>query len=185
MGLKKVCPVCGTEFVATSYNQKFCTKQCYYKANYENRKKDKKRYIDKLKTEGVKKKCKYCGKEFITNGYGLYCSEECKLEFTKNIRANARYKKTCAICGKEFISNSHVTKCCSDECKAKNKQNWQKNYRDKTYKERKKSRFNELSREARERGLSYGQLQAIKAGLIQERKDIISKPTYYGDEINK
>lgn len=81
-------------------------------------------------------------------------------------------KGICVICGKEFEKKSENAILCSDECRKLRKKQRNKEYDYKRYyilkkktqekkkKEKHKSRFNELTAEAKACGMSYGMLQA-------------------------
>lgn len=76
-------------------------------------------------------------------------------------------KGICIICGKEFQMNAPNHTCCSRDCgKLKYNEKSRESYwndrqiPDKKPKEKHKSRFNEISAEAKACGMSYGKLQA-------------------------
>ncbi|MGN1187126.1 MAG: recombination protein NinG [Lachnospiraceae bacterium] len=79
--------------------------------------------------------------------------------------------KTCAVCGKEFEPIHHRQIFCSNECKKSRRNEQARRYNAKSKAEKLKnenketlheSRFEELTAEARSRGISYGMLQAEK-----------------------
>lgn len=73
--------------------------------------------------------------------------------------------KACPICGKRFVAYTK-RKYCSDECSRIAQANSKKSVNSEKRKEKKKekhvSQLTELTREARAKGMSYGQLQAQK-----------------------
>ncbi|GEA17512.1 hypothetical protein E306M_06460 [Moorella sp. E306M] len=95
-----ICQYCGNEFVPSKYaggRQRFCSKKCKDKWDYENPK-----YPPVV--------CKYCGKKFIPKEANrtTYCSREC---------AFAAKAKKCRTCGKVITGSQ--SDYCSDECKEK------------------------------------------------------------------
>ena len=72
----------------------------------------------------------------------------------------------CKVCGKEFMPQSHLSKCCSDECKIENnKLNSRKKYAEmqsikKSNNKSKKLTVTEIAVLARKAGMTYGQYVA-------------------------
>lgn len=82
-----------------------------------------------------------------------------------------KHKQTCVICGNVFTSTRCSQVCCSAECKRKRKNELHaETMKEQRIKERnkKKSDLAGLSRKAREMGMSYGKMQALK--YIEENK---------------
>lgn len=88
--------------------------------------------------------------------------------------------KICKWCGKEFISTGKE-QICSDECRKESYKEYKQRYNRARYqkqkqklKEReKKSNLDEKAAEAKQRGISYGQLMAEKyIASIRERKTL-------------
>lgn len=74
--------------------------------------------------------------------------------------------KNCVICNKEFIATRMDQKVCSEECKKKRARELAQERAEisKAEKERRKNKptLAEINQEARQKGLTYGQLQAMK-----------------------
>ena len=66
----RVCKHCGREFVATNVHQRFCSKQCHHKWQYQ------------AEENLVPMVCQNCGKEFMGNKYlkPKCCSQTCAVE---------------------------------------------------------------------------------------------------------
>ena len=89
--------------------------------------------------------------------------------------------RTCMICGKPFESLVASKKYCSEECadeanKLRSKIRWQKtkekdHAKNKRMK-RRKSNIDALEKEAREKGISYGALQAQKTLELVGRVEV-------------
>lgn len=81
--LKKVCPVCGREFVAKKPAQVNCSRSCAGILNRKNR-----------RCKLPPKECIICGKEFLPwNKTQVTCaSEACKRKNSDNKKKNGRYK---------------------------------------------------------------------------------------------
>lgn len=119
-----VCNYCNVTFKPNKYspNQKFCSKRCSRKYNYEHR-------------NGQPFICKYCGKTFIPKAKDRihYCSRECYFKQKKEIGLEqtaatqeaerivreAAKRKVCRVCGKQFQAESVRNKICSRECRLK------------------------------------------------------------------
>ena len=112
------------------------------------------------------KECIVCGKSFATDDCRkITCSRECQ-----KARQRELQRKTigdyCDVCGRYFerpISSSRAT--CSSECAKKLRSNGVS----KTKKKKPKSSLALLVEEAREKGISYGQLQGQK--LLAEMRE--------------
>ena len=150
-GMRK-CSYCGKEFLATTGNRKYCSKECQTKAQIERqmaaywKKKEKK--------EPAAKKCAFCGGEFISkNERRVYCCEECTKKAQKK---KSLQHKVCARCGKEFEAHSALTKYCSDECRRAAIAECKRNRgRKEEAKENGVAALNRLAREAVEHHMSY------------------------------
>lgn len=151
-GMRK-CSYCGKEFLATTGNRKYCSKECQTKAQIERqmaaywKKKEKK--------EPAAKKCAFCGGEFMPkNERRVYCCEECTKKAQKK---KSLQHKVCARCGKEFEAHSALTKYCSDECRrAAIAECKRKRGQKEEAKENGAAALNRLAREAVEHHMSYG-----------------------------
>lgn len=85
-----VCPVCGKEFKATHWAQKYCSPECSSIAQKEYRKNYKAHKTQSFMRELV---CPVCGKEFSTNQiFRKYCSDKCSKIAQKETLNN--YRKT-------------------------------------------------------------------------------------------
>lgn len=114
--------------------------------------------------------CLNCGKEFEVTKYGSkkkYCSVACGTEYRnkhpmtdeEKLR-NGWIKKECDTCGTPFIARYETTTTCKDCMKKKSNQY---RYRHKKTKMKKAAvPISEFEDEAREKGLSYGELQGLK-----------------------
>ena len=136
---KKVCQVCGRDFVRTGNAQKVC-KKCGAKKP--------------LIAE--KRKCLVCGDEFevptTRNGAKRkYCSAECRYKAQRKAAANKIYY-SCEWCGKPLPENS-TEKYCSEECRNKAKSNSAK----KRGRKKKVRSITEIIKLAQAEGLTYGQ----------------------------
>lgn len=125
--IKKVCPVCGKEFLANRADNIYCSNKCVQK-NFQAKRRVVKHF---------KKICPVCGKEFITsNNTVKYCSDDCRnviyKDYQKIYRENIKRRKLrrehnlpekekciCLECGKEFFKSRSSQKYCSYECKEK------------------------------------------------------------------
>ncbi len=71
--------------------------------------------------------------------------------------------KTCIICGKKFVPNHHREKCCSDECKHQNHlENMRLAHSQKANSRILSTTLVEKNAQARNMGLTYGQMVAMK-----------------------
>ena len=145
----KKCPLCGKDFEASSNRKIYCSVNCTQKAYY-NRK------VKKIPVTG---KCPVCGKEFEIKTNRQYCSEECK-------KKSKMKTIVCEVCGKTVLTSTR-RKYCSEECGniAKNEKNRERDrYRDRRKKKppvKSNSALAEVTRAARDAGLSYGQYVAM------------------------
>lgn len=147
---KKICEICGKEFVPKSAVQKLCSNECRAISN-SNRAKERKR--------------------LIAEGKYVYPKHEL-------------HKVVCIECGKEFETDRRASCCyCSDECRkiAFNRQQRERYERDferqkkqKAEKPKKprKGSLMRAEREARKKGMSYGQYKAM---LYMQQNDEVGK----------
>ena len=107
-------------------------------------------------------KCLCCGKEFVReHNAQKHCSAKCRIAWNTSKEAKAKYNikmYTCSWCGITFES-PQKKKYCSDECRVLS-------YKGKRKKPKRQTALSiqEVSKLAREAGLSYGQYVA-KMGL--------------------
>ena len=107
----KICVNCGFAFVPSKIKsnadrQMFCGRDCL---NEDRRKK----YHEKRSPDEKFALCRNCGSPFEkkgSRGLRLYCSKECKTEYTKPL-------VQCLHCGKGFRRTPQYMTYCSDECK--------------------------------------------------------------------
>lgn len=113
--------------------------------------------------------CAICGKPFRKGKIRNYCSDECRNEGNK--RNNHRYweeskqKKEvkCGVCGKTFTPPTTRYKYCSDECRKIAAANQTRISQGRKQKPKKDPLIlSRINQEARDKGLTYGQLQAQK-----------------------
>ena len=111
--MEKVCEICGKTFeIQKKRNQKYCSPECYQKAQKIVRK----RYKQSRRKIPLTKICEVCGKEFRPINYlQKYCSDECR-EVSKMQTNNILTIKICQQCGAEFTPESNNQKYCSS-CK--------------------------------------------------------------------
>ena len=103
------CEHCGAEFEPRQPHQKYCSKQCRYRAQ------SKRSY----KPHPIGKKiCAVCGKEFDTNNAAKkYCSPECyRAAFPSKYKKHSVRQATCPVCGAQFQSNKANQIYCSRLC---------------------------------------------------------------------
>ena len=113
--------------------------------------------------------CVVCGKPFRRIGNKITCSPECSHARANKSTAEYMRKKnneavecTCTICGKTFTKSRKQQKyTCSMEC-TKEFGRIHEGKVEKPRRKKKKDTLVELNREARDKGLTYGQLQAQK-----------------------
>ena len=83
------------------------------------------------------------------------------------------YKKYCEICGRKFETRHPQTRVCSDECRKKKREEWKSAYNENQSSRKRAASSNlaEVSRLAREAGMSYGKYVAkmYKEKLKNER----------------
>lgn len=133
--------------------------------------------------------CEVCGKAFevnekiVTERRRKYCSEECaKKVHLKQIRSySTAHRKPpknveCVICGKVFLTNRPLKVTCGPECQHKRKnalRNERRHTQAEIYKEEQRGEavqarkqkqiasVEDMQRQAREAGMSYGQYTAM------------------------
>ena len=98
----KQCLVCKKDFTRwASYDQKYCSRKCFYKA--------------RRKKNHATKQCPVCKKDFtslVSNGR-KYCSVKCAL----TPKPQNHVTKQCPVCKKEFTRGvSRNQKYCSSKC---------------------------------------------------------------------
>ena len=79
----KLCEHCGKEFIATNTHQRFCSKKCHHKWQYDDPQND------------IEFVCQYCGQPFKGNKYlkPKCCSEECAHKLSAYKRNQAKRRK--------------------------------------------------------------------------------------------
>ena len=103
------CAICGVEYEAKTWHQKYCSWKCAERAVY-------------LKRASGTGHCENCGKEYskLERGYSKYCSAECKAAGFRERRGGG--KKQCAECGMAFEGYHVGDKYCSAECRKRARQ---------------------------------------------------------------
>lgn len=89
--MKKVCPVCGKEFVLLKskkrdrvYDKKYCSSKCRSKAMYTAHKDMYRKHWESKYRGLIPKKCELCGKEFMSKrDSSLTCSKKCSKKLWK------------------------------------------------------------------------------------------------------
>lgn len=181
-----ICEICGAEFIPRVHNQKCCSPECS-RAHEKQREQARYKGRHRGKTERHfldDKVCPICGKTFHPKRESaIYCSWECFCE-TRPVTVKEKPEfKICKWCGKEFKPIHYGCVYCSDECRrlhhlADVKQHYRENKKAST-EEKKTARqmvtgkrdpvkpkktIAQVVREARERGMSYGQYMLTVEG---------------------
>lgn len=149
--MTKVCVICGKEFDARA-----TTKTCSIECRKELEKQYKRKYLRK---QVKPKPCKACGKLFKpTVEFRNYCSPKCQASTIKVGR------ETCIICGTPLIGRNAQTIYCSKQCSyiAKRRLTNSKYDKPEISEIRRVSQVDGINTQARDKGVSYGQLQALK-----------------------
>lgn len=120
LSLKSNCLYCGKEFIKTTHDKEYCTKNCSRLDYYFRNKKM------------LKRKCKECGKDFTTSDSRMQCcSKECSdkrnwrnayLIRKRRAKSNGLYERdisvsgiierdgsSCYLCGNKVDESSHYT----------------------------------------------------------------------------
>lgn len=85
---KKVCPICGKEFVQKVGNQIYCSIKCKKKANNRNA---RLRYAKRVSEDVYKLKCRHCGEIFnSTVPTRKYCSPHCHNQAVLNRKSKPK-----------------------------------------------------------------------------------------------
>lgn len=142
----RICRQCGKEF--TGGPRAWYCPECREKRKRQQKSKDNhKQRLGLTRKIGSTDNCARCGKPYtVTGGLQKYCPDcadeamrendrnqarqyyEDNKEQTNPVRNNKRRVKTkqCVICGKEFDANGTAKKTCSDDCRKKQRQTWQR-----------------------------------------------------------
>ena len=90
----KECAICGAEFEPHTYNQKYCSRECYREAQRRQHAQKGRRNAKKREKKPLEPKiCGVCGKSFIPHVWTQkYCSPECKKE-SGRIRAAESFRR--------------------------------------------------------------------------------------------
>lgn len=96
-------PKCGKEFIKTTYNRIFCSKDCQQNSYW-------------VKTIRPFRICLYCAKEYqCKSNNDKYCSDSCATKFRYSLKRKVHIKK-CLNCKKSFVTTYKLTKYCSKKC---------------------------------------------------------------------
>jgi hypothetical protein len=89
---ERTCGLCGDDFLANTWNSKFCKKEeCQKFSKYDAE--QRKLYLKKLKGE-YKTTCSNCGKDFIPKSMNQkYCTIDCRTEANRKRKRNGNGKK--------------------------------------------------------------------------------------------
>lgn len=83
----------------------------------------------------------------------------------KDTRHEIRYKRTCVVCDKEFGAWNNNQKFCCEACRRKNAKKYYEVYKNVKVEEKPKKdkgiSLDQIDKEAREAGMSYGQYVAL------------------------
>lgn len=142
----RTCRQCGKEF--TGGPRAWYCPECREKRKRQQKSKDNyKQRLGLTRKLGSTDYCTRCGKPYtVTGGLQKYCPDcadeamrendrnqarqyyEDNKEQTNPVRNNKRRVKTkqCVICGKEFDANGTARNTCSEECRKKQRQTWQR-----------------------------------------------------------
>ena len=99
---KLICEFCGNEYIARGYNQKFCSKPCYYKEKWRSHDKEDKQTH-----------CKNCNKLFNlrkTSKYNIFCSLKCNYEYKHRGKM-----QVCEYCKTVFVKKNSSNRFCCRE----------------------------------------------------------------------
>ncbi len=133
------CKICGKEFVKRLAAEKYCSRECYKKAQKikiceSNYRVSEKRAM--RKNNKYSKECVICGKPFLTSqSRAVCCSGACRYEYKKikererrqNLLKQPKEKQVgiCEWCGKEFVKKVgrqvYCSKICYERYRSKNK----------------------------------------------------------------
>jgi len=120
---KRICDICGREFMPIKGMQKRCSRECMKVGMSCVKREDRKKwYRDKHPLQEVQ--CLYCGRKFMPHRKGIkYCSDACSIN-ARIERDRQNHKKInivvkCIVCGKEFESVRGTAKYCSVKCQRK------------------------------------------------------------------
>jgi predicted nucleic acid-binding Zn ribbon protein len=118
--IKKICPVCKTEFETNSQTEKtYCSKECR-EINQKNRNSEKYNKLKNIQYE--ERECQQCHKDFIPkNKYQIYCNncKSCISTYDNkkyNKAKNKMIKKICINCKEKFYTKDISQNFCSIEC---------------------------------------------------------------------
>jgi len=107
--IKKICPICGVEFLTRNKGQKYCSKNCTSQASWQDK--------------TFKKICVQCGKEFNSLSNAAKKCPSCRFQrekkknLNKKVKFNpVKYIRRCQYCGREFATYHASRICCSPEC---------------------------------------------------------------------
>lgn len=143
------CVYCGKEFLKQGNQKYFCSKECSSKYRY--------------KAEPIHKVCPICKKAFETKSpRKIYCSSDCS--HIANVKRQAEKREgmpivPCRYCGKPFKKNRIDKVYCSKACSVLDHNGHTRPPREKPN----EVKINDLNKEAREHGMSYGLYVAYKA----------------------
>lgn len=115
------------------------------------------------------RKCRYCSIEFEPiRSTQLDCSPKCRHRWHQAMSAEKSgkivYERVCVKCGKTFRTTNEAESLCID-CRPRKKRDYNKKP-----KKSKKSMIGEISKLARESGMSYGKYVAMQSMKPLERK---------------
>ena len=181
------CIICGAEFLPRVHNQRCCSPEC---SRVHEKQREQARYKGRHRGKTERhflddKVCPICGKTFHPKRESaIYCSWECFSETRQKAVVETQETKVCKWCGKEFKPIYHgAEKYCSDECRRRCHNEAAKQYqaeqrkankiekqtaraaaRGKAMTNKPKKTIAQIVREARERGMSYGQYMLLTQG---------------------
>ena len=162
-----ICKLCGAEYEGHA-NKKYCSKECGEIVVKEYR---KEYYSKKGKAE---RPCSWCSKVFIPEPGKpqKYCSDTCRNEAIKEqnriqgLKRKTMHKRVCVSCGVEFEAADPKKMYCTIKCRTAF------HNRNKKIKPEPKASIVDLEKTARERGISYGKLQAEKLIDLYARVEV-------------
>ena len=170
---EKKCPVCGK--TVTDKKRTYCSRECYVEARNERQ---REAYYEKIGKMPNWRKCAICGTIFTPKKVNqICCCEECSAERKRRREKDYNHRnrmRACTWCNQGYMSADPTRKYCSAACEEEGKKHLLRRDREPKYEKydpkKVKKKHKELVKfngEALAKGLSYGQLDAVKRGLLR------------------
>lgn len=123
---ERICPVCGTKFIAANKNNRYCSSTCKKKYRaVRDLQRAKERFANANAHPHLPKICPTCGVQFTPHhNHQKYCSVACRPKkiYVRKVRTIVKkpapqpVSKICPICGQPFETFSTKRKYCSAQC---------------------------------------------------------------------